>query len=52
MKWVQNDRHTEALEGLCDSKELQTNIPLVSHVQTLRKNDAEQNNTNHQTAYN
>ena len=38
--------------GLCDSKELPTNIPLVSYVQTLRKNDSEQNITNHKTTYN
>ena len=41
---------TEVWKGLCDSKELQTNIPLVSYVQTLRNNDTEQNNTNHRTA--
>ena len=39
MEIVQDYRHTEAWEGLCDSKELQRNIPLVSYVQTLRKND-------------
>ena len=52
METVQNYRHTEAWEGLCDSKELQTNIPLVSYVQTLQKNDTEQNGTNHRTAPN
>ena len=31
-------RHTEAWEGLCDSKELPTNIPLVPYIQTIRKN--------------
>ena len=52
METVQDYRHTETWEGLCDSKELQTNIPLVSYVQTLRKNDSEQNNTNHRAAPN
>ena len=46
---VQDYRHTEAWKGLCESKELPTNIPLVSYVQTLRKNDTEQNSTNHRT---
>ena len=49
METVQDYRHTE---GLCDSKDLQTNIPLVSYVQTLRKNDTEQNSTNHRTVAN
>ena len=49
---VQEYRHTEVWEGLCDSKELSTNIPLVSYVRTLRKNDTEQNSTNHRTAPN
>ena len=35
-----------------DSKELQTNIPLGSYVQTLRKNDTEHNSTNHRTTLN
>ena len=52
METVQDYRHTETWEGLCDSKELQTNIPLVSYVQTLRNNDTEQNSTNHRTAPN
>ena len=30
MDTVQDSRHTEAWERLCNSKELQTNIPLVS----------------------
>ena len=47
METVQDYRHTEAWEGLWDSKELQTIIPLVTYVQTLRKNDTEQNSTNH-----
>ena len=45
---VQDYRHIE----VCDSKELHTNIPLVSYVQTLRKKDTEQNSTNHRTAPN
>ena len=36
METVQDYRHTKAWVGLFDSKELQTNIPLVSYVQTLR----------------
>ena len=35
-----------------DSKELQTNTPLVSYVKTQRKNDTEHNITNHRTAPN
>ena len=50
METVQD--YTEAWEGLCDSKELQTNIHVVSYVQTLRKNDTEQNSTNHRTVPN
>ena len=49
METVEDYRHTEAWEGLCDSKELHTNIPFVSYVQTLRNNDTEQNSTNHRT---
>ena len=52
METVQDYRHTKAWEGLCNSKELQTNIPLVSYVQTLRKNNTEQSSTNHRTAPN
>ena len=37
MEIVHDYRYTEAWEGLCDSKELYTNIPLVSYVQTLQK---------------
>ena len=47
METVQDYRHTEDWEGLCDSNELQTNIHLVSYVQTLQNNDTEQNSTNH-----
>ena len=36
----------------CDSIELQTNIHHVAYVPTLRKNDTEQNSTNHRTAPN
>ena len=50
METVQDHRHTEACEGLCDSKELHTSILLVSNDETLRKNDTEQNRTNHRTA--
>ena len=50
--WRQDYCHTEAWEELCNSKELQTNIPLVSYLQTLRKNDTEQNSTNHRTSPN
>ena len=35
METVQDYRHTETLEGLCDSKELQTNMTLVSYTYTL-----------------
>ena len=42
-------RYHKAGEGLCNFKELQTNVPLLSHVHTLR-NDTEQNSINHQTA--
>ena len=47
MDTVQDYRHPEAWEEVCDSKELPTNIPLVSYVQTQRKNDTEQNRTNY-----
>ena len=52
METVSEYRHTEAWERLCHSKELPTNIPRVSHVQTLRNNDTEQNCTNHRTTPN
>ena len=32
---IQYYRHTEVWDGLCDYKELPTNLPFVSHVQTL-----------------
>ena len=31
----------------CDSKDLPTNIPVLSHVKALREKDTEQNGTNH-----
>ena len=43
METIQYNRHTKAWDGLCDYKEL----PLVSVVQTLQKNDTEQNSANH-----
>ena len=49
---IQDYRHTEAWELLCDSKETHTNIPQVSYVLTLRKNDIELNSTNHRTTPN
>ena len=52
METVQDYRHNDVCEGLCDYKELPTIIPLVSYVQTLRKNDTEQNSTNHRTTPN
>ena len=39
MEIVQDYPHTEAWKRLCNSKELPSNIPLVSHVQNLRKKD-------------
>ena len=45
-------RHIETREGLFDSKELPTYIPLMLHVQTLRKNDTEQDITYHRTTPN
>ena len=44
-----DDRHIETREGLFDSKELPTYIPLMSHVQTLRNNATEQDRTCHLT---
>ena len=35
METIKDYRHTEAREGVCDSKELQTNIPHVPHLQTI-----------------
>ena len=49
METIQDYRHIETREGLFGSKELPTYIPLMSHVQTLRKNDTEQDSTCHRT---
>ena len=35
MEAIKDYRHTEAREGLCDSEELQTNIPPVPHLQAI-----------------
>ena len=35
MEEIKDYRHTEAREGLCDSEELQTNIPPVPHLQAI-----------------
>ena len=45
METIEDYRHIETREGLFDSKELPTHIPLMSHVQTLRKNDTKQDST-------
>ena len=52
MENIQNYRHIETSEGLYDSKELPTYIHLMSHVQTLRRNDTEQDSTYHRTTPN
>ena len=52
METIQDYRHIATREGLFDSKELPTYIPLMSHVQTLRKNDTEQDSTCHRTTAN
>ena len=39
MKTIQDYRHTQTSERLRASKELQTNLPLMPYVQTLRTND-------------
>ena len=49
METIQDYRHIETREGLFDSKELPTYIPLMSHVQTLRKNDTKQDSTKKNT---
>ena len=41
----QDYRHIQARERLSDSKQLQTNIPLMPYVQTIRTNDSKQNGT-------
>ena len=35
MEAIKDYRHTEASEGLCDSEELQANIPPVPHLQAI-----------------
>ena len=52
METIQDYRHIETRQGLFDSKELPTYIPLMSPVQTLRKNDTEQDSTCHRTTPN
>ena len=52
METIYNYRHIETREGRFDSKELLTYIPLMSRVQTLRKNDTEQDSTCHRTTPN
>ena len=52
METIQDNRHIETREGLFDSKELPTYIPVMSHVQTLQKNDTEQDSTCHRTTPN
>ena len=52
METIQDYCHIETREGLFDSKELLTYIPLMSHVQTQRKNDTEQDSTCHRTTPN
>ena len=47
METIQDYRLVETREGLFDSKDLPTYIPFMSHVQTLRKNDTEQDSTCH-----
>ena len=43
METIQDYRHSLARERLRDSEELQTNLPLMSYVQTIRTNDSKQN---------
>ena len=52
METIQDYCHFETRVGRFDSKELPTYIPLMSHVQTLRKNDTEQDSTCHRTTPN
>ena len=49
---TQDYRHTETKERLINSEELPTYIALVPHVQTLWKNDSEQNSTHNRTTPN
>ena len=48
---IQDYRHTETREKLSNSEELPTYIALVPNVQTLRKNDSDQNSTHNRTIY-
>ena len=43
METIQDYRHNQARERLRDSEKLQTNLPLMPYVQTLRTNDSKQN---------
>ena len=43
METIQDYRHTQAREKLRDYEELQTNLPLMPYVQTIRTNDSKQN---------
>ena len=52
MDTIQDYRHIETKEGVFDSKELPTYILLMSHVQTLQKNDSEQDSTCRRTTHN
>ena len=45
MEAIKDYRHTEAREGLCDSEELDTNIPPVPHLQAIWKIDLKQSIT-------
>ena len=38
METIQDYHHTQARERLHDSEELQTNLPILSYVQTIRTN--------------
>ena len=43
MKTINDYRHIQARERLRDSEELQTNLPLMPYVQTIRTNHSNQN---------
>ena len=49
METIQDYHHIETREELFDSKELPTYIPLMTHIQTLRKNDTAQDSICHRT---
>ena len=40
METIHDYRHTQPRERLRNSEELQTNLPLMPYVQTLRTNDS------------